>query len=188
MVLLLKLTSCDPVPSYLWLFTYHAGRLFAFFSNVKHLSSSWYPLFLQFLQMRSALFFLQRSRVVSVASPPMPLFTNIVMSLVLCSSARWVCFLCSFNSSMMLVWSASIFDVMAAAYYLASRRESSRLSLYSTHWLVGYFVVALVASVSVLRSAMLSSMPCHRFYVTLFDVSNLERWSLMSLSYDLRTL
>ena len=51
----------------------------------------------------------------------------------------------------MLVWSDSALDVMAAAYSLASRRESSRLSLYSTHWLVEYFVVALVAALSVLH-------------------------------------
>ena len=59
---------------------------------------------------------------------------------------------------MMLVWSASAFDVMAVAYSFASRRGSTRLLLYYTHWLVGYFVVALVAGVSALRSAVLRSL------------------------------
>ena len=72
-----------------------------FFSNMKQSSSSLYPFFLKFLQTRSAFFFFPRSRVVSVVSPPMPLFTNIAMSLVSWSSSRWVFFLCSFNSDMM---------------------------------------------------------------------------------------
>ena len=83
---------------------------------------------------------------------------------------------------MMLVWSASALDVMAAAYSLASRRESSRLSLYSTHWLVGDYVFALVADVSVLRSVMLRSLTFCVFCVKLFDVSNLDRCAFMSLS------
>ena len=67
----------------------------------------------------------------------------------------------------MLVWSASALDVMAAAYYFASRRESSRLLLYSTHWLVGDFVVALVAAVSALRSVVLRSLLFCEFCVKL---------------------
>ena len=75
---------------------------------------------------------------------------------------------------MMLVWSASDLDMMAATYSLALRRESSRLSLYYTHLLVGVLVVALVADVSVLRSSILRSLPFREFFVKLFDVSNLE--------------
>ena len=88
----------------------------------------------------------------------------------------------------MLVWSASSLEVMAAAYYSASRRESSRLSLYSTHWLVGDFVVALVAAVSALRSVVLCSLPFCGFFVKLFAVSKLDRCAFMLLSYDLRAL
>ena len=89
---------------------------------------------------------------------------------------------------MMLVWSASAFDVMAAAYYFALRRESSRLSLYSTHWLVGDSVVALVAGVSALRSAVLRSLPFCGLCVKLCTISKLDRCDFMLLSYDLRAL
>ena len=88
----------------------------------------------------------------------------------------------------MLVWSASALDVMAEAYFLASRRESSRLSLYSTHWLVDDFVVALVAAVSVLHSVVLLSLPFFGFSVKLFSVSKLDRCAFMSLLYDLHAL
>ena len=89
---------------------------------------------------------------------------------------------------MMLVWSSSALDVMATEYYFASRREYSRLLLYSTHWLVGDFVVALVAGVSALHSDVLRSLPFCGFFVKLCAVSKLERCAFMSLSYDLRAL
>ena len=89
---------------------------------------------------------------------------------------------------MMLVWSASAFDVIAAVYSFALRRESSRLSLYSTHWLVGDFVVALVDGVSALRSAVLCSLSLCGFCVKRCAVSKLDRCAFMSLSYDLRAL
>ena len=82
----------------------------------------------------------------------------------------------------MLVWSASALDVMAAAYYLASSRESFRLSLYSTHWLVGDCFVALVAAVSVLRSVVLHPLLLCGFFVKLFVVSKLDRCAFMLLS------
>ena len=88
----------------------------------------------------------------------------------------------------MIVCSASALDVMAEAYFLASRRESSRLSLYSTHWLVGDFVVALVAAVFALRSVVLHSLPFCGFCVKLFSVSKLDRCAFMSLLYDLHAL
>ena len=89
---------------------------------------------------------------------------------------------------MILVRSASALDVMAAACSFASGRESSRLSLYSTHLLVGDFVVVLVAAVSALSSVVLRSLPFGRFCVKLCAVSKLERCAFMSLSYDLRAL
>ena len=75
---------------------------------------------------------------------------------------------------MMLVCSASALDVMAAAYYFASRKESFRLSLYSTHLLVGDFVVALVAAVYTLRSVVLRSLSFGGFCVKLCAVSKLD--------------
>ena len=89
---------------------------------------------------------------------------------------------------MMIVFSASALDVMAAAYYFALRRESSRLLLYSTHWLVGYFVVALVDAVSTLHSVVMHSLPFCGFFVKLCAVSKLDRCAFMSLLYDLRAL
>ena len=83
---------------------------------------------------------------------------------------------------MMLVWSASALDVMAAAYSFASRRESSWLSLYSTHWLVGDVVVTLVDSMSALHSVVLRSLPFGRFCVKLCAVSKLDQCAFMSLS------
>ena len=74
----------------------------------------------------------------------------------------------------MLFCSASALDVMAEAYYFASRRESSRMSLYSTHWLVGDYVDALVADVSALRSVVLCSRTFGGFCVKLCAVSKLE--------------
>ena len=89
---------------------------------------------------------------------------------------------------MMLVWFASAFDVMAAAYSFASRREYSRLSLYSTHWLVGNFVFPLVAGVYALGSSVLLSLPFCGFCVKLCAVSKLDQCAFMLLSYDLRAL
>ena len=89
---------------------------------------------------------------------------------------------------MMLVLSAFVLDVMAAAYSFDSRRESSRMSLYSTHWLIGDFFIALVAAVSALRSVVLRSLPFCGFFVKLCDVSKLDRCAFMSLLYDLRAL
>ena len=82
---------------------------------------------------------------------------------------------------MMLVWSASALDVMTVAYSFASRRESSRLLMYSTHWLVGNFVVALVAAVSALHSVVLRSLSFGGFCVKMCAVSKLHRCAFMSL-------
>ena len=76
----------------------------------------------------------------------------------------------------------SALDVMAAAYSFASRREYYKLSLYSTHWLVGNFFVALVAAVSAMRSVVLRLLPFGGFFVKLCAVSKLDQCAFMSLS------